>query len=398
MTTTADKPRSKEEWVKADDGLEIFTKTWYAVDKPVATVVFVHGLGEHIVRYDHVFEEFSKHGIQVSAFDQRGFGRTGQKTKTLGRTGGYAKAIPDITAALKRGKIKGLPLFLMGHSYGGSLALNYNCIGPLRKKLSGLIASAPLVLASAPTRPNSLKVSFAGAVSKIAPSLKVPVNLSSKYISRDPKEVAKYNADPLVHGYGTTKGLYDMLNNGKLLLTTRYKVIARGVPLLITHGTADGLTDPNASKAFFDKINVKDKEYKVYEGCFHELHNEPEPDRTNVINYYIQWILKHLKEKEGGEGEDGGGDDGVDGGDDDYMSDAVSAAEAAEMDIADAVLGVSVDVSSSADNSTSADYSTSAHHTSADHSTSAGYSTSAHHSSADHSTSADTTTSTTTCD
>jgi hypothetical protein len=41
----------------------------------------------------------------------------GQKTKTLGRTGGYAKAIPDITAALKRGKIKGLPLFLMGHSY-----------------------------------------------------------------------------------------------------------------------------------------------------------------------------------------------------------------------------------------------------------------------------------------
>jgi hypothetical protein len=50
MTTTADKPRSKEEWVKADDGLEIFTKTWYSVDKPVATVVFVHGLGEHIVR------------------------------------------------------------------------------------------------------------------------------------------------------------------------------------------------------------------------------------------------------------------------------------------------------------------------------------------------------------
>lgn len=50
MTTTADKPRSKEEWIKADDGLEIFTKTWYPVGKPVATVVFVHGLGEHIVR------------------------------------------------------------------------------------------------------------------------------------------------------------------------------------------------------------------------------------------------------------------------------------------------------------------------------------------------------------
>lgn len=41
----------------------------------------------------------------------------GKKTNTLGRTGGYAKAIPDITAALQRGETEGLPLFLMGHSY-----------------------------------------------------------------------------------------------------------------------------------------------------------------------------------------------------------------------------------------------------------------------------------------
>jgi acylglycerol lipase len=41
----------------------------------------------------------------------------GKKSKTLGHTGGYAKAIPDITAALERGTIEGVPLFLMGHSY-----------------------------------------------------------------------------------------------------------------------------------------------------------------------------------------------------------------------------------------------------------------------------------------
>ncbi|KAF9937785.1 hypothetical protein BGZ65_001002 [Modicella reniformis] len=294
MTTTSENPRTKEEWIKTEDGHEIFTKTWYAVGEPVASIVFVHGLGEHVVRYDHVFEEFSKAGFQVSGFDQRGFGQTGKKTKTLGRTGGYAKAIPDITAALERGKIEGLPLFLMGHSYGGSLVLNYDCMGPLRTQLSGLIASAPLVLASAPTRPNDLTVSFAGAVSRVAPSLKIPINLSSKFISRDPKEVAKYNADPLVHGYGTTKGLFDMLSNGKLLLTTRFKDITSDVPLLICHGTEDGLTDHTASKQFFDKVQVKDKEYKVYGGHYHELHNEPEDDRKVVIDYYIQWIRKHL--------------------------------------------------------------------------------------------------------
>lgn len=174
------------------------------------------------------------------------------------------------------------------------MVLNYDCIGPLRTKLSGLIASAPLVLASPPTRPNDLTVSFAGAVSRVAPSLKVPINLSAKFISRDPQEVTKYTSDPLIHGFGTTKGLFDMLSNGKLLLTTRYKDIAADVPLLITHGTLDGLTCPKASKEFFDKIQVKDKEYKVYDGFYHELHNEPEEDRKVVIDYYIQWIRNHL--------------------------------------------------------------------------------------------------------
>jgi acylglycerol lipase len=131
-------------------------------------------------------------------------------------------------------------------------------------------------------------------VSKVFPSLKIPTNLSSKAISRDPKEVAKYDADPLVHGYGTTKGLFDMLTNGKSLLTARYKEITADVPLLICHGTADALTEQKASKDFFDKIEVKDKEYKVYQDHFHELHNEPEDDRKIVIDYYIQWIRTHL--------------------------------------------------------------------------------------------------------
>ena len=174
------------------------------------------------------------------------------------------------------------------------MVLNYDCIGPLRTKLAGLIASAPLVLTAPASRPNNATISFAGAVSKVLPSAKIPVNLSSKLISRDPAEVSKYDKDPLVHGYGTTKGLFDMLTNGKALLSSRYQEIATNVPLLITHGTKDGLTDHNASKEFFDKVQVKDKEYKEYPGFYHELHNEPEPERTQVIQHYVQWIKAHL--------------------------------------------------------------------------------------------------------
>ncbi|KAI8594579.1 putative lysophospholipase-domain-containing protein, partial [Dissophora ornata] len=76
MSVTAEKPRTKEEWITAEDGHQVFSKTWFATGEPVAAVVFVHGLGEHVVRYDHVFEEFSKAGFQVSGYDQRGFGQT----------------------------------------------------------------------------------------------------------------------------------------------------------------------------------------------------------------------------------------------------------------------------------------------------------------------------------
>ncbi|KAF9191500.1 hypothetical protein BGZ51_007214 [Haplosporangium sp. Z 767] len=294
MSSAAQKPANKVEWITCEDGHELFTMTWFPVGAPVASIVFVHGLGEHIVRYNDVFEEFNKAGFQVSAFDQRGFGQTGKKSKTLGATGGYAKAIPDITAALERGKIEGIPLFLMGHSYGGGLVLNYDCIGPLRDQLAGVIASAPLVLASTPTRPYDITISFAGMVSRILPSLQIPVNLSSKFISRDVEQVTKYDTDPLVHGYGTTQGLYDMLTNGKLLLTTRYKTISPKVPLLICHGSADGLTDHEASKEFFEKCKVEDKEYRLYEDHYHELHNEPLEHRKVVIDYYVQWIRARL--------------------------------------------------------------------------------------------------------
>lgn len=172
--------------------------------------------------------------------------------------------------------------------------LNYDCIGPKRHELAGVIASAPLILPSPPTRPYWIQTKLAGIVSMVLPSLQIPVGLSSKFISRDLEEVAKYDADPLVHGYCTTLGLYDMLTNGEMLLTSRFKDITPEVPLLICHGDQDGLTCAIASKEFFDKINVHDKKYEVYKDHYHELHNETEADRKVVMDSYVNWIKAHL--------------------------------------------------------------------------------------------------------
>lgn len=59
-----------------DDNVDIYARLWQPKGKPVATVTFVHGLGEHIARYEHVFSKFAENSIRVFAYDQRGFGRT----------------------------------------------------------------------------------------------------------------------------------------------------------------------------------------------------------------------------------------------------------------------------------------------------------------------------------
>ena len=48
----------------------------------------VHGFGEHITRYDRMFQYLAEHGIQSYAFDQRGFGQSGQKAGDFGNNHG----------------------------------------------------------------------------------------------------------------------------------------------------------------------------------------------------------------------------------------------------------------------------------------------------------------------
>lgn len=73
-----------ERWIKRDE-VEVYVRTWTPVAVSVrATVLFVHGFGEHCSRYNHVFNVFAAHGIKTTSFDQRGFGQTGRRGGILG--------------------------------------------------------------------------------------------------------------------------------------------------------------------------------------------------------------------------------------------------------------------------------------------------------------------------
>ena len=66
------------------------------------------------------------------------------------------------------------------------------------------------------------------------------------------------------------------------------------MPLLVQHGAADSVTSVEATKEMFERLpkGNEDRELKIWEEYYHELHNEPEEQRNESIKYIAEWIVK----------------------------------------------------------------------------------------------------------
>ena len=125
-------------WMQMDDGTQLFVRRWQpASGSPRAVLNIVHGMAEHSQRYGRLAGRLNAEGIEVWAADQRGHGETGtNKQNDAGKGGllghsadgdGFSRVTQDIDtinrAIMK--KYPGLPIFLLGHSWGSFIAQNY---------------------------------------------------------------------------------------------------------------------------------------------------------------------------------------------------------------------------------------------------------------------------------
>jgi acylglycerol lipase len=281
--------------IEIEDWIETYTidtilyaKTWKPSDKIRATITFVHGTGEHIQRYQDLFTYFANHGIKVMAFDNRGHGRTAERTNSQGKSEGLEKTMEDILYISRETKEPGVKHFIMGHSLGGVVALEFARRYP--HEIHGIIASAPALVPGADAKPNAIQIFLVWLFMLIFPSLVMPTHMNTSTLTRDAEQKQIYNEDPLIHGYMSVILASNILELGPLLMS---KPDEFRKPLYIAHGSADRLTCPIGSREFFDKVPIEDKVYKAYDGFYHELHNEPIEDRKRVYKDYVDWILAH---------------------------------------------------------------------------------------------------------
>ncbi len=277
-------------WQNASE-VKICAKGWTTDDAdtktPKAVVLLQHGLGEHIGRYEHVAAAFVAKGIALLGCDRSGHGKSGGKKGHIARYEYTLAEIEKLHEEASRRYPKS-PVFLYGHSMGGGIVLNYL----LRKKinsLKGIIATAPAVRPA--FKPSGFDVFMGKLMRKIYGGYSQANKLDVSKISRDPKVVEAYKNDPLVHDRITAETGIGLLQWGEYLLENAPSQIH--TPLLIFHGTADGLTDVNATQEFAAKIKSGDFTLRLLEGWYHEVHNEPE--QATVINEMIDWILARAK-------------------------------------------------------------------------------------------------------
>lgn len=282
-----------EMWMSAKDGHEIYSQLW---DPPnyhdegtapvVATMVLVHGVGEHVGRYQNLLRFLAQNGIRVCAFDQRGFGRTGRRGGILGFNDGIKTTMSDIAFFEELVALEGKPHFIYGHSMGGGLVLKYAIENPQR--LKGVISSAPLIGLGKATSVSPIEYHASVVLSKVLKTAVLYKPVDPNLLAMDKAVGAAYMADPNVHPYIALGTAADVVLNGKWLSSQGATKFPEKVALLLTHGSADLITCPITSKSFVSNCSSEDKTFHSFDGGYHEVHFDSGKEKMHSL--LLEWI------------------------------------------------------------------------------------------------------------
>ncbi len=290
-------------------GRQLLQSVWKPEGQPRAILQIVHGMAEHIACYDEMAKRLNREGILVAGHNHPGHGEQAEVLGWFGK-GGFDALVND-THTLRRileNAYPGVPVFLFGHSMGSFVVRNY-CL-KYEQGLAGVILSAtghftPSLLApgllianlfcalGAEKKPAMLleAMSFAGYNKEWSPA-----RTPKDWVSRNEEKVDRYVADPLC-GFPFTNGGYrDMFRGLVNLYPGKLGTMEKNVPVLLYSGERDPLGGRGKGvRKVTEEIRaagVLDVTMKLYEGCRHEMHNEP--NREEVFLDLLRWLEARL--------------------------------------------------------------------------------------------------------
>ncbi len=288
---------------------------WTPQGEPRAVVQIVHGVAEHIGRYDHFARYLADHGFAVCGGDHLGHGKTadGGRYGYFGKKNGWTLVASDVRK-LRRlcgERFPGVPYFLLGHSMGSFLARTYLCAYPGTVDgciLSGTGQEKPALVAAG--RAVASAVCAARGPETVSPLVDrlslgaynrqfAPNRTGADWISRDEAVVDAYLKDPLC-AFKPTAGMFRDMMEGLQYISSE-RALAQmdpSTPVYLFSGDRDPVGSNGAGVrrvyGFFKDHGTADLTMKLYPGGRHEMLNEI--NRGEVYADVLAWLEKRSAE------------------------------------------------------------------------------------------------------
>jgi alpha-beta hydrolase superfamily lysophospholipase len=251
----------------------------------LARVLFLHGLGEHSGRHRRTIASLNRHGFEAVRFDFRGCGESGGEKQWID---GFRDYVDDVLSVHRwiLSELPSRPLYFLGHSLGGGIALH--AAPELGRALAGLVLSAPAFEVGDGV--SKFKIAAGRVIDRFRPHTRIGAALDLSALSRDPHAAKEYAADPLCCRFNTVR-------QGASILKALGEIPAKArdidTPTLIIHGERDRIIPPSGSRRIFDLLPATDKKLVLFPGAFHELHNDL--CRDEYFRVLGEWLETHAR-------------------------------------------------------------------------------------------------------
>jgi alpha-beta hydrolase superfamily lysophospholipase len=282
LTTTMD---ARDISVPAADGLDLKAR-WWPVSNPRAIVVVAHGFGEHGGAYAHVAQAVGQAvDADFLAVDFRGHGRSPGRRGVVRK---YEELVEDLRASVvwARRRRPDLPVFVMGHSNGGQVALRL-ALGPL-DGVAGVVVSNPSIRVAMPVP--AAKLRLGKVLLSLAPWITLSANTRSAWLTRDPAMQEMYRSDGLRHNRISPPLFFGMVEGGEMLLARAGEF---RLPILVLIGGRDPVVSPQSTREFHERLGSDDKTLLLYPKMLHEPFNEL--GREQVFDDLSRWLAQRIE-------------------------------------------------------------------------------------------------------
>jgi len=281
----SDLARHEEGFLNSADHLRLFWQRYTPKDAR-ATVLVLHGGGDHCGRYPALTDALVRAGLQVALVDLRGHGQSDGRRFHVDSFQDNVADLDAFVAKLSQDGVARDRLLVLGHSHGALVAGTWGL--SRGRHVAGFVFSSPFFKLALP--PPLLKLVAAKTVGRLLPFMAVPTGFEPEDLTTDEEMQRWTERDPL-YGRKTTPGWFEAATGAQRELLRRAPDFQS--PLLVLAAGEDHLADPAAARAFVEAAGSRDKRIVVYEGFRHEIFNEVR--RREPIGEAVAWLVSHAE-------------------------------------------------------------------------------------------------------